>query len=251
MKVQLHSAGDASPLHAAALENARAVPGADCVAPPSPIPDMLGRRHADRPGPARRGLCAVGWRGAPRRLGATPDFHHGLTLVGPGHQKADFSPALRSRMHSARTAQTHLSNVFDVRERRRLCSSLTRDVPGGTERSRARPTARSATHCWRRFGPHHHHRGGSRHGRPRPTGSSIGTRWAALCCAPACAAKARTVLSGPFHKWTTKQSERLDVYRVIRCESAPAFGRVRICANGCDMHARVELSVSPAVLTGL
>src|SRR6266852_4311300 len=39
-------------------------PGAGCVAPPSNIPDILGRRAL----PARR-LA---------RLGATPDFHHGL-----------------------------------------------------------------------------------------------------------------------------------------------------------------------------
>src|SRR5438128_12376873 len=42
-------------------------PGADCAAPPSHIPDMLGRRAAP-PGSPRRGLCAVGWIiGAPRR----------------------------------------------------------------------------------------------------------------------------------------------------------------------------------------
>src|SRR5437667_832600 len=39
-------------------------PGADCVAPPSHIPDMLGRRALSA------GRLAA--------LGATPDFHHGL-----------------------------------------------------------------------------------------------------------------------------------------------------------------------------
>src|SRR6266516_1766505 len=44
----------------------RCIP-ADCVAPPSNIPDILGRRAAP-PGSPRRGLCAVGWiGGGPRR----------------------------------------------------------------------------------------------------------------------------------------------------------------------------------------
>src|SRR5213596_2194466 len=44
-------------------------PGADCVAPPSHIPDMLGRRALSA------GRLAA--------LGATPDFHHGLPAAIP------------------------------------------------------------------------------------------------------------------------------------------------------------------------
>src|SRR5213592_799115 len=87
------SAGDASPLHPTALKK-RAVgaPAADCVAPPSNIPDIAPHRAQDsrwRPrsavvAPLRRGPhgadCAP-WGGSAGRLaalGATPDFHHGL-----------------------------------------------------------------------------------------------------------------------------------------------------------------------------
>src|SRR5207244_1128803 len=56
----------------------RCIP-ADCVAPPSNIPDILGR-HA---------LSA----GRLAALGATPDFHHGLLGIGPG------VPALAQEAH--------------------------------------------------------------------------------------------------------------------------------------------------------
>src|SRR6266496_5114196 len=107
MKLQLHSgpparlprwgprsAGDASPLHPTALENARRGPRADCVAPPSNIPDIAPHRAQDARwgprsavvAPRRRGPhgadCAP-WGGSAGRLaaiGATPDFHHGLLI---------------------------------------------------------------------------------------------------------------------------------------------------------------------------
>jgi len=70
----------ASPLYYTVLENARyRGPRADCVAPRSNIPDFAPHRaqgaqgtprcgrHAVHSRPPRRGLCAVWWRGAPRR----------------------------------------------------------------------------------------------------------------------------------------------------------------------------------------
>src|SRR6266542_1578999 len=59
----------------------RCIP-ADCVAPPSNIPDILGRRALSA------GRLAA--------LGATPDFHHGLLDV-PTLRCADYSHARRSR----------------------------------------------------------------------------------------------------------------------------------------------------------
>ena len=54
-------------------------PGAGCVAPRSNIPDILGRPHPNALENARRGPRG---RALPSRrlarLGATPDFHHGL-----------------------------------------------------------------------------------------------------------------------------------------------------------------------------
>src|SRR5438477_10444001 len=73
-------------------ENARRGPRADCVAPPSNIPDIAPQRaqdarwgpHSSVVAPLRRGPhgadCAP-WGGTARRLahlGATPHFHHGL-----------------------------------------------------------------------------------------------------------------------------------------------------------------------------
>src|SRR6266487_177768 len=85
-----------SPLHPTALENARRGPRADCVAPPSNIPDIAPHRAQDARwgprsavvAPLRRGPhgadCAP-WGGSAGRLaalGATLDFHHGLLMSG-------------------------------------------------------------------------------------------------------------------------------------------------------------------------
>src|SRR5712692_6905603 len=78
-----------APSAAAALGtpfDGRCIPGS-CVAPPSNTAGILSRRALPAGRGPQRG-CRVGDPGAPRRLGATPDFHHGL-----------FAFALRCRTH--------------------------------------------------------------------------------------------------------------------------------------------------------
>src|SRR5439155_2001877 len=81
-------------------------PGADCVAPPSNIPDIAPHRAQDARwgprsavvAPLRRGPhgadCAP-WGGSAGRLaalGATPDFHHGLLAAGVAQAQRGAAP---------------------------------------------------------------------------------------------------------------------------------------------------------------
>src|SRR5947208_14612462 len=57
-------------------------PGSGCVAPPSNIPDILGRRAL--PGVPSVAATLGAPAGRIASLGATPDFHHGLLDLADG-----------------------------------------------------------------------------------------------------------------------------------------------------------------------